>query len=146
MPLALPVLQRIPGRPSCRSREIVIPDTNTTEVAVVEHLEVIPVSSLAEAVAFFCGHIEIDPSPRAPAGVVVQRARLRACHISLKVHGDAWYGQALASLPGGTSPARARLQWGRLSPVSQPPIGTSAGALTQRLSGASSLGYGGSFF
>ena len=44
-------------------RGLVVPDTNATEAAVVEHMEVIPVSSLAEAVAFFCGHIEIDPTP-----------------------------------------------------------------------------------
>ena len=44
-------------------RGLVVPDSNATEAAVVEDLEVIPVSSLAEAVAFFCGHIEIDPTP-----------------------------------------------------------------------------------
>ena len=30
---------------------------------MVEQLEVIPVSSLAEAAAFFVGHIDIDPVP-----------------------------------------------------------------------------------
>ncbi len=44
-------------------RGIVVPDTNAAEAAVVEELEVIPVSSLAEAVAFFAGHIDIDPVP-----------------------------------------------------------------------------------
>ena len=33
------------------------------EAAVVEELEVIPVSSLAEAAAFFAGHLDIDPVP-----------------------------------------------------------------------------------
>ena len=33
------------------------------ETAVVEELEVIPVSSLAEATAFFAGHVDIDPVP-----------------------------------------------------------------------------------
>ncbi|MCU0963086.1 MAG: ATP-binding protein, partial [Pirellulaceae bacterium] len=38
-------------------RGIVVPDTNAAEAAVVEQLEVIPVSSLAEAAAFFAGHL-----------------------------------------------------------------------------------------
>ncbi len=42
---------------------IVVPDTNAAEAAVVEELEVIPVSSLAEAAAFFAGHLDIDPTP-----------------------------------------------------------------------------------
>ncbi|MCU0962317.1 MAG: hypothetical protein MUF48_19640 [Pirellulaceae bacterium] len=42
------------------SRGIVVPETNAAEAAVVEELEVIPVSSLAEAAAFFAGHLEID--------------------------------------------------------------------------------------
>jgi len=44
-------------------RGIVVPDTNASEAAVVEELKVIPVSSLAEAAAFFAGHIDIDPVP-----------------------------------------------------------------------------------
>ncbi|MHB0956353.1 MAG: YifB family Mg chelatase-like AAA ATPase [Pirellulaceae bacterium] len=44
-------------------RGLVVPDTNAAEAAVVEELEVIPVSSLAEAAAFFAGHIDIDPTP-----------------------------------------------------------------------------------
>jgi hypothetical protein len=36
------------------------------EAAVVEELEVIPVSSLAEAAAFFAGHLDIDPTPSRP--------------------------------------------------------------------------------
>jgi magnesium chelatase family protein len=44
-------------------RGIVVPDTNAAEAAVVEELEVIPVSSLAEAAAFSAGHLDIDPVP-----------------------------------------------------------------------------------
>jgi magnesium chelatase family protein len=44
-------------------RGIVVPDTNASEAAVVEELDVIPVSSLAEAAAFFAGHLDIDPVP-----------------------------------------------------------------------------------
>lgn len=44
-------------------RGLVVPDTNASEAAVVEELEVIPVSSLAKAAAFFAGHIDIDPVP-----------------------------------------------------------------------------------
>ena len=40
-----------------------MPDTNAAEAAVVEELEVIPVSSLSEAAAFFAGHLDIDPTP-----------------------------------------------------------------------------------
>ena len=42
---------------------LVVPDSNASEAAVVENLEVIPVASLAEAAAFFAGHLEIDPTP-----------------------------------------------------------------------------------
>jgi magnesium chelatase family protein len=44
-------------------RGLVVPDSNAAEAAVVENLEVIPVASLAEAAAFFAGHLEIDPTP-----------------------------------------------------------------------------------
>lgn len=42
---------------------IVLPTDNANEAAVVEGLEVIPVSSLAQAVAFFAGELRIDPAP-----------------------------------------------------------------------------------
>ncbi len=44
-------------------RGLVVPDTNAAEATVVEELEVIPVSSLSEAAAFFAGHLDIDPTP-----------------------------------------------------------------------------------
>ena len=44
-------------------RGIVVPTANAAEAAVVEGIDVIPVSSLAEAIAFFAGHVEIDPTP-----------------------------------------------------------------------------------
>ncbi len=44
-------------------RGIIVPDVNAAEAAVMEDIEVIPVSSLAEAVAFFAGHLDIDPVP-----------------------------------------------------------------------------------
>jgi len=44
-------------------RGIVVPRENGPEAAVVEDLEVIPVGSLAQAAAFFCGEIDIDPVP-----------------------------------------------------------------------------------
>jgi magnesium chelatase family protein len=42
---------------------LVVPSSSAAEAAVVEGLEVIAVSSLAQAVAFFTGAIEIDPTP-----------------------------------------------------------------------------------
>ncbi|HND53614.1 MAG TPA: YifB family Mg chelatase-like AAA ATPase [Pirellulaceae bacterium] len=44
-------------------RGLVVPRDSAGEAAVVEDIEVIPVASLAEAVAFFSGQIEIDPVP-----------------------------------------------------------------------------------
>ena len=49
------------GRTACAELSYRIP--NAAEAAVVEELEVIPVSSLAEAAAFFAGHLDIDPTP-----------------------------------------------------------------------------------
>ena len=42
---------------------IMVPYENAGEAAVVEGLEVIAVSSLSEAVGFFSGELEIDPTP-----------------------------------------------------------------------------------
>ena len=44
-------------------RGIVVPAENASEAAVVEDIEVIPVSSLAQAVGFFAGELDIDPVP-----------------------------------------------------------------------------------
>lgn len=44
-------------------RGLVVPAENASEAAVVEEIEVIPVRSLAEAVAFFAGELSIDPVP-----------------------------------------------------------------------------------
>ena len=44
-------------------RGIVVPGSNAAEAAVVEGLEVIAVSSLAQAVGFFTDTIEIEPTP-----------------------------------------------------------------------------------
>ncbi len=46
-----------------RLRGLIVPAANATEAAVVEQIEVIAVNSLAEAVAFFAGDLEIDPTP-----------------------------------------------------------------------------------
>ncbi|MBM4023661.1 MAG: YifB family Mg chelatase-like AAA ATPase, partial [Planctomycetes bacterium] len=53
---------------ACRRRErllkgVVVPTANATEAAVVEGIDVIPVSSLAEAVGFFSGDLQIAPAP-----------------------------------------------------------------------------------
>ena len=44
-------------------RGLVVPSENAGEAAVVEGLEIIPVESLAQAVAFFSGELQIDPAP-----------------------------------------------------------------------------------
>jgi magnesium chelatase family protein len=44
-------------------RGVVVPAASATEAAVVEDIEVIPVSSLTEAVQFFAGEVEIPPTP-----------------------------------------------------------------------------------
>jgi len=44
-------------------RGLVLPTPNAAEAAVVEDIEVIPVESLAQAVAFFSGQVDIEPTP-----------------------------------------------------------------------------------
>ena len=44
-------------------RGLVLPAASAAEAAVVEGLEVIPVESLAQAVAFFSGELDIEPAP-----------------------------------------------------------------------------------
>ena len=46
-------------------RGSVVPTTSAAEAAVVEGIEVIPVSSLSEAVGFFSGELAIEPTPEA---------------------------------------------------------------------------------
>ena len=44
-------------------RGLVVPSDSAAEAAVVEGIEVIPVSSLSEAVGFFTGELDIEPQP-----------------------------------------------------------------------------------
>jgi magnesium chelatase family protein len=44
-------------------RGLLVPADSAAEAAVVERIEVIPVSSLAQAVAFLAGQIDLDPAP-----------------------------------------------------------------------------------
>ncbi|MCA9202184.1 MAG: YifB family Mg chelatase-like AAA ATPase, partial [Planctomycetales bacterium] len=44
-------------------RGLVVPTASAHEAAVVEDIDVIPVDSLAQAVAFFAGELDIDPVP-----------------------------------------------------------------------------------
>ncbi|MFN3191179.1 MAG: YifB family Mg chelatase-like AAA ATPase [Aureliella sp.] len=44
-------------------RGILVPAENAGEAAVVSEIEVIPISTLTEAVGFFVGSVEIDPHP-----------------------------------------------------------------------------------
>ena len=44
-------------------RGMLVPAANAQEAAVVEGIEVIAVGSLAEAVGFFTGQLEIEPTP-----------------------------------------------------------------------------------
>jgi magnesium chelatase family protein len=46
-----------------RMKGIVVPSANAAEAAVVENIEVVAVDSLAQAAAFFAGHLPIDPTP-----------------------------------------------------------------------------------
>lgn len=42
---------------------LVVPTASAAEAAVVEDIDVVAVDSLAQAVAFFSGHLDIDPTP-----------------------------------------------------------------------------------
>jgi len=44
-------------------RGIVVPSDSASEAAVVEDIDVVPVSSLTEAVGFFAGEIDLAPTP-----------------------------------------------------------------------------------
>ncbi|HEX4142984.1 MAG TPA: YifB family Mg chelatase-like AAA ATPase [Pirellulales bacterium] len=44
-------------------RGLVVPSASAAEAAVVEQLDIVAVSSLAQAVAFFTGQIDIEPTP-----------------------------------------------------------------------------------
>ncbi|MBP3695786.1 MAG: YifB family Mg chelatase-like AAA ATPase [Thermoguttaceae bacterium] len=46
-----------------RLRGLILPAENAAEAAVVESIEVIPVSSISQLLAFILGDLEIDPSP-----------------------------------------------------------------------------------
>jgi magnesium chelatase family protein len=42
---------------------LIVPSESAAEAAAVEDIEVIPVASLAQAVGFLAGTLEIDPAP-----------------------------------------------------------------------------------
>jgi magnesium chelatase family protein len=44
-------------------RGLLVPNSSAAEAAVVEGIEIIPIASLAQAVAFLTGEIEIEPQP-----------------------------------------------------------------------------------
>ncbi len=44
-------------------RGLVVPSASASEAAVVEQVEIVPVSSLAEAVGFFSAAVDIEPTP-----------------------------------------------------------------------------------
>ena len=50
-----------PSRTACAG--VIVPSDSAAEAAVVERVEVIPVASLAQAVGFLTGQIEIEPTP-----------------------------------------------------------------------------------
>ncbi|TWT95963.1 Competence protein ComM [Botrimarina colliarenosi] len=54
---------------------LVLPRENAREAAVVEGIDVIPVDSLAQAVGFFAGQIDIDPQPCVVADLVADAQR-----------------------------------------------------------------------
>ena len=59
-------------------RGLVVPADSAAEAAVVEGIDVIPVSSLAQAVGFFTGQLEIAPAP----------SRLDQLFVELSVYED----------------------------------------------------------
>ncbi len=54
-------------------RGLLVPLASAAEAAVVEGIEVIPVASLAQAVGFLTGEIEIEPQPSPPRRTVPRR-------------------------------------------------------------------------
>ncbi len=58
---ALSMAMTIAATPGMRG--LVVPAASASEAAVVEGIDVIPVHSLSEAVAFFSGQLVIDPAP-----------------------------------------------------------------------------------
>lgn len=54
---------------------LLVPTANAAEAAVVEGIEVIPIGSLSEAVAFLAGAIEIEPAPTQLAELFNQHAQ-----------------------------------------------------------------------
>lgn len=75
-------------------RGIVIPSGSSHEAAVVEELEVIPVTSLMHAVAFFGGEISIEPAPS---------------NIQELFHGECRYEHDFGDVRGQESAKRALL-------------------------------------
>src|SRR5262245_51850034 len=45
---------------------IIVPTANAAEAAVVDDIDVIPVDSLAQTIAFLAGELEIEPTPSRP--------------------------------------------------------------------------------
>lgn len=65
-------------------RGLVIPKASANEAAVVESLEVIPFSNLAETVAFFQGQLEIDPTPSRLDELFQTLSEYEVCHADVR--------------------------------------------------------------
>lgn len=77
--LSMAVAARQQGR-----RGLVVPAANAAEAAVVEEVEVIAVGSLAEAVGFFSGQLDIEPTQFSWSDAVAQHGRYATDYIDVK--------------------------------------------------------------
>jgi len=113
-------------------RGMLVPTESAAEAAVVEGIEVIPVSSLAQAAAFLTGELEIEPTPPGLSelfsAVGAVRGRFRRCPRP----GD---GQASAHDRGRRKPQHpdARAAWLRQDDVGQAHAYHSAAAHGRRI-------------
>ena len=60
---ALSMAMAVAASPSKKLRGIIVPSANAAEAAVVEGIDVIPVDSFSQTVAFLSGELDIEPVP-----------------------------------------------------------------------------------
>ncbi len=53
-------------------RAVMVPEDNAAEAAVVEEIDVFPVSTLAQAVGLLTGHLEAEPHPRIDVAALIE--------------------------------------------------------------------------